>query len=509
MTEAHGGEWPREMYRPSQWFCDVDHAEPLYFRHDQELAQHLRTAHSGTFNEEQIPTVLSQNILSAPRDSHVCPLCNCVPGRLSRLMAANLNPDVITPRVPKLIRGLTPSASDRKTTIPGSTPFRATRFSDDHGPGEVSTSVPSDSGESSSKHSSFNKELERHIARHLRNIAFISIRHLSSKDDAVSNASARGERSSRKSNLRTDDEASEPSALVFDDISPEDRESTEDVTVDSRPWTDLWEDTPAEAEASPFVELDSEAAGAIGKSAQNVKGEREPRIDDRRTEGVSLKEGQRAEDPRAGKPSRPDLQDIGMGPIEFISRRNTLPTFEGVLRGAVSGAVSMLSGFWATEMDVTMVGLQGCGKTSLLRVLAGGEFQIDSIPTIGFNMKRVQRGRMTIKFWDLGGQPRFRALWERYCRGVNAIVFVVDISDRELMPVAKEELHTLMGFPALAGIPLLVLGNHASRPDKLTVDELIDALELRKMTGREISCYGIDAKEETNLEAVLAWIMAR
>ncbi|CAF4287619.1 unnamed protein product, partial [Adineta steineri] len=23
-----------------------------------------------------------------------------------------------------------------------------------------------------------------------------------------------------------------------------------------------------------------------------------------------------------------------------------------------------------------------------------------------------------------GGQPRFRSMWERYCRGVNAIVYV-------------------------------------------------------------------------------------
>jgi len=28
--------------------------------------------------------------------------------------------------------------------------------------------------------------------------------------------------------------------------------------------------------------------------------------------------------------------------------------------------------FWATEMDITMIGLQNAGKTSLLRVLAGG-----------------------------------------------------------------------------------------------------------------------------------------
>jgi len=31
----------------------------------------------------------------------------------------------------------------------------------------------------------------------------------------------------------------------------------------------------------------------------------------------------------------------------------------------------------ATEMDVTMIGLQNAGKTSLLRVLSGGEFTVE------------------------------------------------------------------------------------------------------------------------------------
>ena len=26
------------------------------------------------------------------------------------------------------------------------------------------------------------------------------------------------------------------------------------------------------------------------------------------------------------------------------------------------------------------------------------------------------------QLWDIGGQPRFRSMWERYCRGVTAIV---------------------------------------------------------------------------------------
>lgn len=39
-------------------------------------------------------------------------------------------------------------------------------------------------------------------------------------------------------------------------------------------------------------------------------------------------------------------------------------------------------------------------------------------------MKKVTKGNVTIKLWDLGGQPRFRSMWERYCRAVSAIVYV-------------------------------------------------------------------------------------
>jgi GTPase SAR1 family protein len=111
--------------------------------------------------------------------------------------------------------------------------------------------------------------------------------------------------------------------------------------------------------------------------------------------------------------------------------------------------------------------------------------------------------------WDLGGQPRFRTMWERYCRSVSAIVFVVDAFDWDAIPVACEELQSLLSKPSLEGIPLLVLGNKSDLRGKMSVDELIEALELKKVTHREISCYGVSAKEETNLDAVLQWLIAR
>lgn len=63
--------------------------------------------------------------------------------------------------------------------------------------------------------------------------------------------------------------------------------------------------------------------------------------------------------------------------------------------------------------------------------------------------------------------------------------------------------------PILEGIPLLVLGNKSDLPDKIGVDELIESMDLKEITNREVSCYGISAKEETNLDAVLQWLIAR
>lgn len=63
--------------------------------------------------------------------------------------------------------------------------------------------------------------------------------------------------------------------------------------------------------------------------------------------------------------------------------------------------------------------------------------------------------------------------------------------------------------PALEGIPLLVLGNKSDLANHCTVDELIEALNLKAVSHREVSCYGISAKEETNLDAVLQWLIAR
>lgn len=76
--------------------------------------------------------------------------------------------------------------------------------------------------------------------------------------------------------------------------------------------------------------------------------------------------------------------------------------------------------FFKKEMELSLIGLQNAGKTSLVNVIATGAFHEDMIPTVGFNMRKVTRGAVTIKLWDLGGQvpphspPKLKHFFETY-----------------------------------------------------------------------------------------------
>uniref|UniRef100_A0A8C4XUR6 ADP ribosylation factor like GTPase 8A n=2 Tax=Falco TaxID=8952 RepID=A0A8C4XUR6_FALTI len=155
--------------------------------------------------------------------------------------------------------------------------------------------------------------------------------------------------------------------------------------------------------------------------------------------------------------------------------------------------------FWKEEMELTLVGLQYSGKTTFVNVIASGQFNEDMIPTVGFNMRKITKGNVTIKLWDIGGQPRFRSMWERYCRGVSAIVYMVDAADQEKIEASKNELHNLLDKPQLQGIPVLVLGNKRDLPGALDEKELIEKMNLSAIQDREICCYSISCKEKDNI----------
>ncbi|CAD8080700.1 unnamed protein product [Paramecium primaurelia] len=137
------------------------------------------------------------------------------------------------------------------------------------------------------------------------------------------------------------------------------------------------------------------------------------------------------------------------------------------------------SWFSKKEMRILMVGLDAAGKTTILYKLKLGEV-VSSVPTIGFNVEKVEYKNISFTVWDIGGQDKLRLLWRHYFTGTQGIIFVIDSSDKERINVAKEELMRLMGDEELRDAALLILANKFDI-SQVTVDELISKLELQSL----------------------------
>lgn len=123
-------------------------------------------------------------------------------------------------------------------------------------------------------------------------------------------------------------------------------------------------------------------------------------------------------------------------------------------------------------------------------------------------MTRVKVGNVVLKCWDLGGQPRFRSMWERYCQGVNAIIFILDSADPHMFDTARAQLHAICQRESLYDIPVLVLGNKNDLPEAITTEEIIKTLDLTSITNHQVSCYSVSVKEASNLDSVLNWLIS-
>ncbi|TYI45589.1 hypothetical protein E1A91_D13G048000v1 [Gossypium mustelinum] len=135
------------------------------------------------------------------------------------------------------------------------------------------------------------------------------------------------------------------------------------------------------------------------------------------------------------------------------------------------------------RIRIVMVGLDGSGKTTILYKLKLGDL-LKTKPTIGFNVETIQYKSICFDVWDIGGESKIRPLWKHYFLNVQAIVFVVDSSDRERIPEARKELHWVLADKELENAAVLVLGNKQDLSDAMSSSEMADKLCLHSLGQR-------------------------
>jgi small GTP-binding protein len=92
--------------------------------------------------------------------------------------------------------------------------------------------------------------------------------------------------------------------------------------------------------------------------------------------------------------------------------------------------------FGKRELRALMLGLDAAGKTTILYKMKLGEV-VSSVPTIGFNVETVEFQKVKFTVWDVGGQDKIRQLWKHYFQNTQALIFVVDSSDKDRVEIAK------------------------------------------------------------------------
>jgi ADP-ribosylation factor-like protein 8 len=170
----------------------------------------------------------------------------------------------------------------------------------------------------------------------------------------------------------------------------------------------------------------------------------------------------------------------------------------------------LLSWFLSKTLEISLVGLPNAGKTSLVHAMTSEPLSPHPMPTIGFAMRKVTVGGVTIKIWDLGGQPRFRPMWERYSRGVDVVVWVVDSADLEGIELAREDLVALLGRKSLFGISVLVVGNKSDLEGSLGVEELQEKMLTACNDGmggeREMAVMKASCLTGEGIREVVTWL---
>lgn len=116
-------------------------------------------------------------------------------------------------------------------------------------------------------------------------------------------------------------------------------------------------------------------------------------------------------------------------------------------------------------LTVVLVGLEGSGKSSIVRRLTSSDFDVgDSVlPTCGCALEQVEVGKHEVRVADVSGQSCFRPLLAHWQRHATGYCFVVDAADPHRFADAQLELVNLRADAAPRGIPVLVVANKADK----------------------------------------------
>ncbi|CAL8077869.1 unnamed protein product [Calicophoron daubneyi] len=158
------------------------------------------------------------------------------------------------------------------------------------------------------------------------------------------------------------------------------------------------------------------------------------------------------------------------------------------------------------EIRVLILGLDNAGKTTIVKKFNGED--INSIsPTLGFSIQTLEHMGYKLNVWDVGGQKSLRSYWRNYFETTDALIWVVDSSDRLRLDDCREELAKLLQEERLTGATLLVFANKQDLAASIKPAQIREALGLDDIKTHHWSIFGCSAVTGENLLEGINWLL--
>ena len=137
---------------------------------------------------------------------------------------------------------------------------------------------------------------------------------------------------------------------------------------------------------------------------------------------------------------------------------------------------------------ILILGDATVGKTSILLRYIDNKFEIDSLSTLGVDVKykyvTLNNKKIRMNIWDTAGQDRFKTIAKNYFKGANAVIFVFDVNHKNTIEKIKFWINS-------------VKDNSSNDIIEVIVGNKIDIEGKREVTKEQMKSLGQDVNIET------------
>ena len=162
------------------------------------------------------------------------------------------------------------------------------------------------------------------------------------------------------------------------------------------------------------------------------------------------------------------------------------------------------------NIKITIIGLWGVGKTSVVNSFVGKDFPSMYIPTIGSNIARKEYKlkdiHIRLNIWDIGGQRSFNPLNPVFFSNLDAAFLIFDLSNPKetLQEIKKTYLKNLDNFSPDCIAYLIGNKSDLIKPEEFEI--LLNNIRQYQIEGYPI--IFVSAKSQDNISEVFSLVVS-